>query len=133
MLKRLSPKLTGGLVVLAALLGATEGHAGYTHQSASCFKNADGSGECRGTFAGFRASPNPGDYAYFQYNSTPGYVTYAFYATYNGVFYMCAPNATLVSMWDVIQNNRGYFNISWNASGTCTNIWINNGSYTQTF
>lgn len=126
-------KLAGTAAVLALSFGAMESRAGYTSQSASCSKNADGSGSCSGTFLGFRNSANSGDWVYFQYNSTPGYVTYAFYANYAGVFYSCTPNSTLQAVWPMIQSNRGYFNISWDASATCTNIWINNGSYTQNF
>lgn len=120
-----------GALMLVARPAPSE--AGYTWQTASCSANSDGSGSCAGTFLGFRNSSGASDYAQFQSNTTPGFVPQIFYAVYAGRLYSCVPDANIQAIWPMVMAARGYFSVSWDASGTCHNLWLNNGSYTQNF
>lgn len=131
----MTTKLTIAAVCGAALLLArpNASEAGYTYESAYCTTNSDGSGYCQGTFLGFRNAPGAYDYAQFQNNTTPGYVPKIFYASYLGKLYACIPDGDIAAIWPMAMATRGYFNLVWDASGTCHNLWLNNGSYTQNF
>jgi hypothetical protein len=120
------------VILLSLFVFSVSAHAGLSNPNgATCTKNADGSGVCSGTIKGFRNTANSTDYVEFAYNSDPSFVTRAFYASFNGQFMGCSPTATSVvsSVWPMAMDNTDSFQITWDASGTCTNIFLAHSSW----
>ena len=129
-MSRFAKKLVPVLSV-AVLGGASLASAGSSADSAYCYKNTDGSGGCYGNFRGFRAHAGANTYAYF-YKSDAG--TRSFYGAYtnttSGVttYVSCTPDASTATLWTKALANEGYFSIYWNASGSCTSLYLANDS-----
>jgi hypothetical protein len=123
-MKRLAIGMLFGLVTL---LSATPSDAGAVYQAASCYKNADNSGNCYGNFLGFRNNANAQAQAQFYASS---YSNPYFYAELNGTWYFCnvVPGSAVMSMWPQVMANRGTFSIAWNSAGECQSINFGNGS-----
>jgi hypothetical protein len=108
------------------LLASSDSQAGSQSSYGFCSKNADGSGNCFGDFAGFRNNADP--------NAFISFASYgSFWASLNSVSYACSPNSTVLSQWPVLMNSRAYFSISWDAGGTCTSLTLINTSAHATF
>jgi hypothetical protein len=94
-------------------------------------------GACEGTYMGFRNSPNPNDYVEFFINPNPGFAPGVFYASYAGNFYTCYVPTTgteLAAAFLAAPSMSGGFYISWNSSGQCTFLQLNQDSaYSQTW
>lgn len=119
-----------------AVLTATSAIAGERWTYSLCQKNADGSGQCYGTVEAFRHSPQPKQSMDFRMGSSTGASIddYTFSAVFNGENYGCTANSTvpaIVQMWPVAMNNRGYFQVKWNASGICYFLSLDSGSATH--
>jgi hypothetical protein len=126
------------LVVGAAfLLLPAAGEAGLDFgplpQTAYCYRYLDNSGGCGGTFAGFRADSDANTYA-FVATSTWGNGR-TFYANYRGAYYGCAVNpywsADLKNQIEKLPMHKGYFWISFDSNGYCTDISLQQASYYQ--
>ena len=135
-MKRLVQKMVPVLSV--AVLGvAGVASAGSTSESSYCYKNTDGSGGCYGTLLGFRNSTgSSSNYARFYKNTSASRSFYAYYTsstTTAPTSYTCTPDATVSTIWDKAIRARGYFNIQWNASGSCTYLYLANGSQYTNF
>ena len=121
---------------MAVLGGAGVAFAGSTTESSYCYKNTDGSGYCYGTLLGFRNNASSSTYARFYKNTS---ATRSFYAIYTPAGataaqgYSCTPDATVSTLWDKAIRARGYFNIQWNSSGSCTYLYLANGSQYTNF
>jgi len=117
-----------GLVVVALPLLTSGSRAGLVTILDSCTKNANGSGQCFGTFRDFRNSPGTTNFIQFN-QSDDG--SKAFLASWNGVQMSCTPNASVLAEWPLVSTFTGYINISWNTSGVCTTLFLNNGTWAQ--
>jgi hypothetical protein len=128
---RLSVKKLAVVLSLGMVGVGSSALAGYTHQNASCVKNADGSGYCFGNFLGFREHAISSTYAWFSMTET-GSKTFVAHFTPSGapsfVTYTCVPDATVAAMWPQAMAHRGHFRVDWNTSGTCTELSLTNGS-----
>lgn len=112
----------------AVLAPAALTHAGYVNtDSASCYKDATGAGWCTGSMRGFRNDPHWHALAQF-YLSPTG--TVQFSANYGGLWYSCLfptnANSTAFANFGALGNS--WFYVYWNASGTCTNGYVYQGS-----
>lgn len=121
--------LVGGSLVMA--LGSTAALAGYVwNPPASCTFNVDGSGSCSGTLLTFRDSTTYSDYASFE---QIGDGSYAFRVNFQGRRAECwkyAPaGSSAAHDWNAAISHRGRFSITWNASGTCGQLYLTNASY----
>lgn len=121
--------LAGGSLVM--VLGATAALAGYTwNPPASCTFYADGSGSCSGTLLTFRNSTTSSDYASFEQS---GEGTYSFRVNFQGRLAECWKSVSAGSLaanhWNAAMSHRGRFSITWNASGTCGQLYLMNASY----
>lgn len=125
--------LTFSIFALAALVPASS-LAGYaTADFASCTKEADGTGYCRGTLRGFRKSPGANDQANFNVQGA----LVSFSASLNGKSYACVFNGSAAAVdyrlfaMGVTQTN-GFFLIAWGPDGLCaTNGYAHGSSYTS--
>ncbi|MFY1825029.1 hypothetical protein ACN47A_03885 [Myxococcus fulvus] len=130
-MKSMSMKSLIPMVALATLGTASVASAGHTYSAASCYQYADSSGYCYGNFLAFRNDATTTTYASFRETDA---ATRSFYArfTVSGATtpstYTCIPDATVSAMWAQALDARGYFYVSWDASGTCTYLALNNGS-----
>ncbi len=120
-------------LTLAGMTGAA--HAGQVGDSAYCSKNADGSGYCYGTFAGFRNTSNYNDFAEF-YSPPLGNSTasFSFYASFNGVWCSCTASASTTPAWllTTALTAHSYFSISWDSNAACTLTNFINASWSTT-
>ena len=89
-----------------------------------CYKEADGSGSCGGTFTGFRATADVNAYAFVQSQINGlGPVTATFSAELNGVQYSCtAQDAPVIDALFHLAATQHYFAIQWDAFGICR--WV---------
>jgi hypothetical protein len=106
-------------------------HAGYTQNWISCSKNADGSGQCQGTFAGFRNHSDP--YAWVSFNIRNTGLG-SFMASLNSRYYACTAYSTgsyaaVGAIWPSMMATHEGFVIYWDAAGTCTFALADNASY----
>src|SRR5262249_7146562 len=77
------------LFMIAAMLGATDGHAGYVAiDSAYCSKDSTGAGWCGGTMRGFRNDPGANTYAEFSFQHDS--LILWFMANYGGQYFSCS-------------------------------------------
>jgi hypothetical protein len=124
-----------GLFVCALcslLPGKSHAGLGYPPPAPFCVTYSGGTGWCQGTFAGFRADPDPNTYAGVT-TSTWGNSLY-FFANYHGTYAGC-----LVPWgpgWESLQGqitrlplHRGPFTVYFDQNGYCTNIAIYEFSY----
>jgi len=84
---------------------------------AYCAKNPDGSGWCGGTMRGFRNDPGPNTYALFALGHDG---TFGFTANYGNQYFRCdfaTPPAP--AFQSAVASGNGYFNVYWNAAGSC--------------
>ena len=79
---------------------------------------------CSGTFAGFRSSATPTDYAEFSYLSGVG----SFNASFGGTSFSCVASSSLLPDWPMAIANRGYFTVWTDLNGNCTSLMVGNGS-----
>jgi hypothetical protein len=113
------------LAALPVMLAALPSEAGQSSAPfVQCTKYADGSGYCAGMLSAFRNSSDVNAIAYFQ---TSTYMSPEFVAETGGAWYACsvAPNTPQATIFPTIMatvNNTGVFNISWDKTGTCTQM-----------
>jgi hypothetical protein len=117
------------LLSFALLFAAPAAEAGWSFENAGCTKNADGSGNCWGNFTGFRNHVSPSTHVYIQqlYYGSRGF-GYSYNNGTTTVSGWCSPNATVASLWPMLMAHRGYFNIYWDASGVCNELYLYHGS-----
>lgn len=121
----------GGALAVAGLLASMNAEAGQQWTTAACSKASDGSGSCYGNFLAFRNNSDPSTYASFiEYASGSRYFQ-AWWPT-TGVV-SCVPNATVANLWPRIMLHEGYFYVTWDATGTCNQLILNNGSHHSSF
>jgi hypothetical protein len=127
-------KIVTAMATMALLAISSPAHAGQVSDSASCSKNPDGSGSCYGSYAGFRNTSGPGDYAEFVGGTNGASNDITFYASLAGSFYSCDVNLSTTPTWLLSGQMTGhsYFAVNWNSSGQCTNLTVINGSWTTT-
>ena len=105
--------------------------AGDTYEGANCYRYEDGSGECGGTFAGFRNNSDPDAYAEFRVDS---YYGATFYARLDGWYYGArASSPEILELWDEALSHRGNFWVKWDASHTINRLILFNGSRYSSF
>jgi hypothetical protein len=125
MIRKILGAVLAAGVACAAVSTATDASAGSQWSGARLTKNADGSGNLYGTFAGFRNNADANAYIDFSnFISANGNV----YASLNGVNMSCAVPSSLVSAFNQALLSRDYISVSWNAAGTCTVISVSNSS-----
>jgi len=95
----------------------------------NCTKNTDGSGSCHGTFLAARNGPGATDQVSFAMDNS-GYLYFG--AVQGGVGYSCTKNATAssfdYSLWNGMMSDRNYYYVSWDATGTCSWVYVGNMS-----
>ncbi|HEY2513646.1 MAG TPA: hypothetical protein VGI39_22410 [Polyangiaceae bacterium] len=131
-------KILVGIAILCALAGvavAKRSSAGLTlGQNAVCMKNADSSGNCTGTFTGFRNSPGAGDFIGFEVTSSLTGTTVkpklVFGASFGGVTYSCHASEAYLSTWTMALASRGNVSVSWDKEQNCTFVDLSNSSAT---
>jgi hypothetical protein len=129
--KKMVPMLS-----VAVLGGASLAYAGYTSESAYCYKNSDGSGACYGSLLGFSNHAGASTQAYFYKNDSGSKSFYGAYTnTSTGVTTSgsCTPDAATGALWSKALSLTGYFHIQWDSTGTCTYLYLNNGSQYSNF
>ncbi|QSQ22798.1 hypothetical protein JY651_48200 [Pyxidicoccus parkwayensis] len=130
-LKSLSLKSLSPVVALAALGIASVASAGLQTRMVSCTKNTDGSGRCYGNFIGFREDAAATTSAQFR-DDLAGNRSFYARATVPGATtdtaYTCIPDATVSSLWELALSSRGFFDVRWDANGTCTYLRLSNSS-----
>ncbi|WP_164016368.1 hypothetical protein [Pyxidicoccus trucidator] len=135
-LKSLSLKSLSPVVALAALGIASVASAGLQTRTVSCNKNTDGSGRCYGNFIGFREDAAATSSAQFR-DDLAGNRSFYARATVPGATtdtaYICIPDATVSSLWEKALSSRGFFDVRWDANGTCTYLRLTNGSLNTNF
>jgi hypothetical protein len=94
---------------------------------ATCKKDLTGAGYCEGTMRGFRNGPDGNDRADFYFN---GRGSAQFSAFLNGSYYACwFPKDQQASMFaSVAGRDNGFFLVSFDAAGTCTDAYRYSGS-----
>jgi hypothetical protein len=125
----------GALCILGGVAVAKRSNAGLTlGQNAVCTKNADGSGNCTGTFVGFRNSPGSGDFMGFEVTSILSGTTVkpklVFGASYAGATYSCHASEAYLSTWTVAMASRGNVAVSWDKDQNCDYVDLSNSSAT---
>lgn len=122
-----------GLLAAMTLAGGVA-HAGQVYDSAYCYKNADSSGGCYGTFAGFRDTTNANDYAefYSPYNGNGGGIY--FYGSLANVGYSCTVNISTTPSWllPTAMIGHSYFSVAWDKNANCTSTSFINTSTSTT-
>lgn len=134
------PLLRGVLFpgVVLAVLGLTPvAWGGLQSQTVFCQKNTDGSGLCYGNFVGFREDATSTSSASFREDLMTGTRSFDSWSTPAGgtspVVYTCIPNAAVSALWEQALSNRGFFRVSWDASGTCDYLRLVNSSQNTNF
>ncbi|MFY0567908.1 hypothetical protein ACN28E_29320 [Archangium lansingense] len=125
-MKWLAPVLT-----LAVLGAGTVARGGARYTSAFCVRNADASGHCYGSLVAFRNHENGATSAEFSVSSDGAMLFKAEFAptaTAPVTSMSCTPNAKVAAFWDKALSHHGYFNIYWDAAGTCYHLYLANGS-----
>jgi hypothetical protein len=121
----------GGALAVVGLLVSMNAEAGQALTSAGCNKAADGSGSCFGNFQSFRNHSDAATYVSFiEYASGSRYFQ-AWWPT-TGVV-SCVPSATVANVWPRVMLHEGYFYLTWDTTGTCTTLILNNGSQHSSF
>jgi len=107
-----------GVGILAG--ASAPSHAGNVITDiAFCTKDATGAGTCYGTQRGFRTSSDATAQVDFLLTMTGGI---AFVARYGGASFTCSipSNPTTIAFANFFSTTNEWFQISWDASGTCT-------------
>ncbi|MFY1826494.1 hypothetical protein ACN47A_11320 [Myxococcus fulvus] len=119
---------------VATLLAAPAALAGFTTESANCYKNPDGSGRCYGSLLGFRNHGGANTHAYFSRSSNATPFFYAALTTGSTTAYFsCTPDAATQAHWNKAMNHEGYFSIYWSVTGDCYSLFLTNGSQYSNF
>ncbi|MDP9001595.1 MAG: hypothetical protein M3O46_15960 [Myxococcota bacterium] len=119
------------LVIGAIGSVAMSSNAGSVDKSFFCFKATDGSGHCMGSLRGLRSTATATDFGGFveNANDTLGASNDRFFVHFSGQFYICDAKTPLVrALWPVASASRAGFFIEWDATGTCTDLEIQNQS-----
>ena len=114
------------LALFALWPARSEAGESYGPYPSSCGKNADGSGYCLGTIAGFRASSDTTAWAAFNVN-TSGSISAGLSAGYSGKYFNCYTyNAPLVARISQLTTDNVVFYLAWDATGVCNYIatWV---------
>lgn len=133
------PILRRGLfpgVALAVLALAPVAWGGLQQYTLFCQKNADGSGVCYGNFVGFREDATSTSSASFRDDLAGARSFQAYFTPAGGtsaLIYSCIPNAAVSALWEEALSARGFFRVSWDASGTCDYLRLVNGSNNTNF
>jgi hypothetical protein len=121
------------LVAAVALFAPLASEAGADHGApASCTFNADGSGWCSGTLAGFRFSADPTNFLVLQEYADTGFTERYISVKFNGIYrhiYVVPSNTHIWKAFDQagsLLNPNIYFH--WNASNTCDALQVYNSS-----
>lgn len=122
-------KLRIDLAAVLVLVAGTATASTVWHY-ASCYKNADGSGACQGTFQGFRDQTYAKSYVEFEQSSDGSRLFRAALTNgdANGVSAWCIPDATVAPMWPQAMAHNGSFYIHFTAGGVCDQLRLVNGS-----
>ena len=118
-------------VLGSALLFTTNGRAGAQYSpEESCTQAASGSGNCQGTFLGFRNAAGAEDRVTFNVGGiAPNTVIYTFYATVGTQTYTCTvPTGLVADIAPQMAAAHAWFDITWNTKGQCTSLYIDNDS-----
>jgi hypothetical protein len=118
------------LAVFALAPSRSEAGLNYGTFPAYCTKNADGSGHCKGSLAGFRASSDPNAYVDIFVSETATWGIADFFASINGTFMSCwTNNAVMVDRLFWLSSHPGVFVVIWDTTGTCTQVYSYGYSY----
>lgn len=103
----------------------SQAQAGYKAESSlGCYKRADGSGYCFGSFLGYRNHSDPNAYMVL----TEGSGGYRFFqAQLNGSYYSCTPDSATGAFWSDAVSAK-YVDVEWNSSGVCNYVLVSSGS-----
>jgi hypothetical protein len=120
------------LTAFGLLLAPLRADAGIQDEWTYCTKNKDGSGYCAGTFRGYRNHPDPNTSVHFAYSSNGGS---GVQVNYDGQAHVCMtqPGSAVDKMWPMSISHSGNFQLSWDAAGTCTWLYLGNGSADRSF
>ncbi|GEN12381.1 hypothetical protein SAMN05443572_10363 [Myxococcus fulvus] len=119
---------------VATLLAAPAVLAGFTTESAHCYKNADGSGRCQGSLLGFRNHAGANTQALFSRSSNAAPYFYAALTTgATTEYFSCTADAMTGAHWSKAMNHEGFFSIYWSAQGDCYSLFLINGSQYSNF
>jgi hypothetical protein len=124
---KIAPVILATFAAAATCTASTTSNAGYVVTSPpSCYKASDGSGSCSGTLASFRAAPDTTTYANFQILPS-----YAYFGASQGTTHAYCTVSTITPLWysAVSAPPNTWFSISWNASGQCTYLTLEAGSF----
>jgi hypothetical protein len=113
------------VLMFGSIFVGFDARAGLTEPDYEFCESSSTGGECVGTMAGFRNSSYSSDYADFSWDFAAGDV--GFSAVYKGVLYTCFGSYS--SVWIPAVTDVQWFTIIWNASGTCEDMALENGSY----
>ena len=114
-------------VAVAALVAPGASQAGDSTQfSPDCVKYSDGSGYCRGSMKGFRNSSFADAWVQFETDVGNGWTF--FFARYNGRSFACYPDSASSARFASALASNGYFEVRWNPSAVCTNLYVYNES-----
>jgi len=131
----LKPMLSAIALIATLTLLPASSQAGFWFGTypAYCYKNADGSGSCRGSVLGFRTNADPNAYVYIVGWSTAGYSPSASFSAYiNGTSYSCFTSDALVAeRVNALSSHTNLFAVSWDATGTCISTSSYSISYYQ--
>jgi hypothetical protein len=115
-------------VLACATLGSRNAQAGYVELPyQSCQHNADKSGHCEGEAVAWRTASLATDYITFEF----GQARQDFFAVYGNANYSCVVPAgsPIAAVWPSLVHNEGYFSISWDKNGYCTDALATDGSW----
>lgn len=124
--KQMAPMLS-----LAVLGAGAVACAGAKYEYARCVRNADNSGNCYGNMLAFRNHVHGSTFAEFGVSSDGDKVFKAGFApsaTEPAVLISCTPNVKVAAFWDRALGHDGYFNVYWDAAGTCYHLYLSYGS-----
>ena len=121
------------LTSATALLAPVASHAGAdSGLPASCTFNADGSGSCYGTLAGFRFSPDAGNYITLQTYTDANLTERGIAVRYNGVYKWIFINPSYTHVWKAFDNagavSGAYVYFHWNTVGVADVFQVSNSS-----
>jgi hypothetical protein len=123
--------LFGLTIAIATICGVKDSFAGATNDLYSCYRNADNSGFCSGSFKAFNEGYGK-DAAEF-YNTGSVYTFWADVADQQtGVdkFYSCTfpANTPYASVLPNVLTMRSGFYVDWDSNGNCNYLQLKNNS-----
>ncbi len=108
------------LMLGAAMLASATVDAGYVNNDgAYCTKDSTGAGYCYGNMRGFRNDPGANTYAEFTVQQDSNF--FWFSANYNDQYFGCTfqDSSTKDAFKTLVGQTNGWFNINWDANGSC--------------